>query len=168
MGLRKCSNNGNKSKPDFYVGPDGPSATMRATAYRFVRYKNDDGSLNEWGQKLLSDKSALFTYFGFDEFNSGKATRDAFQIKGIDKVNPLNPEDMSWSDGRLRGQFDTLQLFENGIPQVRHPTMFGNEPGKPLEPFTKAYPRYGKGGVEKLYADKRVINFDDVNILPEE
>ena len=46
--------------------------------------------------------------------------------------------------------------------------MFGNEPGKPLEPFTKAYPRYGKGGVEKLYADKRVINFDDVNILPEE
>lgn len=79
MGLRKCSNNGNKSKPDFYVGPDGPSATMRATAYRFVRYKNDDGSLNEWGQKLLSDKSAPVTYFGFDKFVAEKQQEMLFK-----------------------------------------------------------------------------------------
>lgn len=68
---------------------------------------------------------------------------DGASAKG---VNPKDPLDVSWSDGRLRGTFDTLQLCENGVPQAKFPTMFGNKEGAPLEPFTKAYPEYGKGG----------------------
>ncbi|MDI6478637.1 type IV secretion protein Rhs, partial [Cronobacter dublinensis] len=164
---RECSGGG-KSKPDFYVGPDGPSATMPSTAYRYVRYLNDDGSLNQWAPDLIKNKNAPVTYFGFDKFETGKAARDGFQIKGPDKVDPTLPADVSWSDARLRGTFDTLQLYENGRPQVRHPRMFGDEAGAPLEPFTAAYPEYGKGGVQQMHADKRKIYFDEIDILPEE
>lgn len=83
-------------------------------------------------------------------------------------MNLLDPLDKSWSDGRLSTEFDTLQLYENGVPQVRTPRMFGDRPGAPLEPFTKAYPEYGLGNVQKLHAVNRVINFDKFDILPEE
>lgn len=53
------------------------------------------------------------------------------------------------------------------MPQVRHPRVFGDRDGAPLEPFTKAYPEYGAGNVLQMYADKRIINFDKVDILPE-
>ena len=162
---RECSG---KTKPDFYVGPAGPSATMPSTAYRYVRYLNDDGSLDKWAPGLLETKKAPVTYFGFEKFETGKAARDAFQIKGPDKVDPTLPADVSWSDARIRGTFDTLQLYENGTPQVRHPRMFGDEIGAPLEQFTHAYPQYGKGGVEQMHAEKRTIIFDKIDILPEE
>jgi len=157
-----------KQKPDFYVGPDGPGSTMPSTAYRYVRYLNDDGTLDKWVPGLLETKKAPVTYFGFEKFETGKIARDAFQIKGPDKVDPTLPADISWSDARIRGTFDSLQLYENGTPQVRHPRMFGDKIGAPLEPFTSAYPQYGRGGVEQMHAEKRVINFDEVNILPEE
>jgi len=67
----------------------------------------------------------------------------------------------------LRGTFDTLQLYENGIPQAKVPRMFGNKEGAPLEPFTEAYPEYGKGGVQQLIADKKTVIFDEIKILPE-
>lgn len=60
----------------------------------------------------------------------------------------------------MRGEFDTLQLCDKGVPQVRHP-------GTPLEPFTKANPEYGKGDIEQLHADNRVIKFDRVDIIPD-
>ena len=142
-GSRECSG---KTKLDFYVGPAGPGATMPSTAYRYVRYLNDDGSLDKWVPGLLETKKAPVTYFGFEKFYMGKATRDAFQIKGPDKVDPTLPADVSWSDARIRGIFDTLQPYENGTSQVRHPRMFGDEVGAPLEQFTNAYPQYGKGG----------------------
>lgn len=118
--------------------------------------------------KTFESKSAPVTYFGFDKLDSGRTVRDAFQIKGADKFHPLVPLDESWSDGRLRAEFDTLQLFENGVPQVRTPRMFGDRPGAPPEPFTKAYPKYGEGNVQQLHAENRVINFDKIDILPEE
>ena len=162
---RECSG---KTKPHFYVGPAGPSATMPSTAYRYMRYLEDDGTINAWVPKTFESKSAPVTYFGFDKLDSGRTVRDAFQIKGADKSNPLDPLDKSWSDGRLRAEFDTLQLYENGVPQVRTPRMFGDRPGAPLEPFTKAYPEYGQGNVQQLHAENRVINFDKIDILPEE
>ncbi|MDX5631031.1 MULTISPECIES: hypothetical protein [unclassified Brenneria] len=123
--------------------------------------------MDKWAPDLINTKKAQVTYFGFDKFDTGSGARNAFQIKGPDKVDPLIPADKSWSDARLRGEFDTLQLYENGVPQVRHPTMYGDKPGAPLEPFTKAYPEYGDGGVQQMHADKRVITFDEVDILPE-
>ncbi|WP_337029552.1 hypothetical protein [Pantoea agglomerans] len=45
--------------------------------------------------------------------------------------------------------------------------MFGNKEGAPLEPFTEAYPKYGKGGVQQLIADKKTVIFDEIKILPE-
>ncbi|MCW0936404.1 RHS repeat-associated core domain-containing protein, partial [Pantoea sp. RG18] len=166
-GLSRCSS-GNKDKPDFYVGPAGPSATMPSTAYRYVRYLKDDGSVDKWVPGLLENKKAPVTYFGFEKFETGKTARDAFQIKGPEKVDPTLPGDVSWSDARIRGRFDTLQLYENGTPQVRHPRMFGDAIGAPLEQFTNAYPEYGKGGVQQMYAEKREVSFDDIDILPEE
>jgi len=163
-GLSRCSS-GNKDKPDFYVGPAGPSATLPSTGYRYMRYLNDDGTPDRFLDSTLETKSAPITYFGFKKFESGRATRDAFQIKGLDPNNPL---DVSWSDGRLRGTFDTLQLYENGVPQAKVPRMFGNKDGAPLEPFTEAYPEYGKGGVQQLIADKKLVLFDEIKILPEE
>lgn len=132
-----------------------------------MRYLNDDGSVNIWAIKTIETKSAPVTYLGFKKLEYGESARDAFQIKGMDKLNPLDPLDTSWSDARLRGEFDTLQLYDKGVPQVRHPRMFGDKPGAPLEPFTKAYPEYGKGDIEQLHADNRVIQFDRVDIIPD-
>lgn len=69
-------------------------------------------------------------------------------------------------DGRLKGDFDTLQLYEKGVPQAKVPTMFGNKEGAPLESFTEAYPEYGKGGVQQLIAERRTVIFDEIEILP--
>ncbi len=36
-----------------------------------------------------------------------------------------------------------------------------------LEPYTEAYPKYGKGNQTQLHADDRLIEFNDVRVLPE-
>lgn len=156
------------SKPDFYVGPDGPSDTIPSTAYRYERYLNDDGTPYKWGQDMIKKEEAPVTFFGFKKIETGKEARDAFQVKGPDKLDPLIPDDKSWSDARLRGEFDMLQLFENGELKARHPKRLGDTEGQPLEPFTEAYPEYGKGGAEQMHADRKIIQFDKVDILPEE
>lgn len=51
---------------------------MPSTAYRYVRYLNDDGSLDKWVPGLLETKQVPVTYFGFEKFETGKTTRDAF------------------------------------------------------------------------------------------
>jgi len=48
------------------------------------------------------------------------------------------------------------------------PKAFGDKDGEALEPFTSAYPEYGKGGAQQLHADKAIIDYDKVDILPEE
>ena len=116
---------------------------------------------------MLDDSSGRVTYFGFDKFGSGKQARDAFQIKGKEHIDPNIPKDGSWSDARLRGQFDTLQLYENGTPRARVPREYGDTPGQPLEPFTKAYPEYGPGGKQQLHADGQTLEYDKVTVLPE-
>lgn len=61
-------------------------------------------------------------------------------------MNPLDPEDRSWSDSRLRSEFNTLQIFDqNGNPTVRVSRAFGDKKGAELEHFTSAYPELGKG-----------------------
>jgi len=166
LGLTSVSKNDpseSGSRPDFYVGPSGPDSTMPSTGYRYMRYRNDDGSVNKWAEMTMENKSAPVTYFGFDKYSSGSAARNAFQIKGPD----LGPD--SWSDARLLGEFDTLQLYENGMPNSRIPFWGGDNPasGK-LEPFAEAYPKYGDGGAVQMHAEGQTIMFRKLEILPEE
>lgn len=51
---------------------------------------------------------------------------------------------------------------------LRIPRLFGDRPGTLLEPFTKAYPEKDQGNVQQLHAEKRVINYDRIDIFPEE
>ena len=51
---------------------------------------------------------------------------------------------------------------------LRIPRLFGDRPGTLLEPFTTAYPEKDQGNVQQLHAEKRVINYDKIDIFPEE
>ncbi|MCI7223125.1 MULTISPECIES: hypothetical protein [Fusobacterium] len=146
------------SKPDFYVGPNGPSSTLPSTAYRYMRSEK---------YSLIKDtKVDDLSYFGFQKFDYGSQARDAFQIK----YDEVNYPDNSWSDARLRGTFDTLQLYDNnGVPKVRIPKTYGDS-GKELEPFTVSYPEYGKGGalqlVPRTWDENLKIQYDKLEIIP--
>lgn len=126
---------------------------MPSTAYRYMRYLDDDGSVNKWAVKTLESKSAPASYVGFEKYNTSAEAKNAFQIA---------PE---WSDARLRGTFDTLQLYEGGVPQARVPYWAGGKMAPKVEPFARAYPEYGTGGAVQLHADNRIIKFDDVDII---
>ncbi len=152
-------------KPDFYVGAKGPEATLPATGYRYGRYLNDDGTVDKYVEETLTTKKAPGSYIGFDNFSTGREARDAFQIRGPDHVGS-NGADPSWSDARLKGTFDTLQLFHDGKPNVRVPLEKGDT-GPNLEPITTAYPEYGEGGRPQLKTDD-VVELEQVDILPEE
>ncbi|WPO93505.1 hypothetical protein SFA32_10965 [Buttiauxella sp. HR94] len=93
-----------KQKPDFYVGPHGPGSTMPSAAYRYMN------STDRYAAEAISSKSAPLSYFGYTKYKTGHEARDAYQIF-YEKGNPK-----SWSDARLLGDFDTLQLYNNGIP----------------------------------------------------
>lgn len=148
-----------EGKADFYVNSHGE--TLPSTGYRYMRYLEDDGTVNRYVANTIQSKTSPGSYFGFSDFSSGSAARSAFQIKG--------PElGQSWSDARLKGTFDTLQLFDNNTGQIDAfvPRELGGN-GPDLEPITKAYPEYGSGGAHQLRADS-IISFDKVETLPEE
>ena len=124
-------------KTDFYVGPDGASSTLPATAYRYL----DSKAYVETKKNMTGNLS----YFGFKKFDTVYQARDGLQIR-YDYYNQNNPE-LSWSNAAVRGTFDKLQLYDNttGKLKVRIPYTFGDT-GKDLEPFTESYPEYGQGG----------------------
>jgi RHS repeat-associated protein len=156
-----------EGRPDFYVGPSGADATIPSTGYRYMRYKDDDGNINKFAPMTIENLSAPTTYFGFVKYSSGFAAREAFQIKGLEFGSDENG-DGSWSDARLRGEFDTLQLFENGKLQVRVPHWKGDQDKTKQEPFAEAYPKYGIGGAAQLQADGRKVDFTNVEIIEED
>lgn len=51
--------------------------------------------------------------------------------------------------------------------QVRVPFRKGDTDASRLEPYTEAYPQYGRGNQIQLHADDRLIEFNDVRVLPE-
>ena len=120
-----------------------------------MRYLNDDGTVNHLVSKTLNRMTNEVSYFGFRKFSTGSAARDAYQIS------------RSWSDARLLGEFDTLQLFENGIVKARIPNWAGDTVKGKLEPFAMAYPEYGLGGAQQLHADYMLIKFKKITILAE-
>ena len=145
-------------KTDFYVGPDGASSTLPATAYRYL----DSKAYVETKKNMTGNLS----YFGFKKFDTAYQARDGLQIR-YDYYNQNNPE-LSWSNAAVRGTFDTLQLYDNttGKLKVRIPYTFGDT-GKDLEPFTESYPEYGQGGeLQMIPIEKMIIKYDRLDILP--
>ena len=123
-----------------------------------MRFRNDDGTINKYVQNTIETKQAPGSYFGFDSFNTGSSARDKFQIKGPEHGD-------SWSDARLKGTFDTLQLYDkSGVPNAKVPLEKGGI-GPGVEPYTKSYPQYGSGGVRQLVTDQ-TISFDKVEVIP--
>ena len=147
-------------KTDFYVGSDGASSTLPATAYRYL----DSKAYVETKKNMTGNLS----YFGFKKFDAAYQARDAFQIK-YDYYNQ-NDSELSWSDAAVRGTFDTLQLHDNttGKLKVRIPYTFGDT-GKNLEPFTEFYPEYGQGGelqmIRLRWDEDLIIKYDRLDIL---
>ena len=122
---------------DFYVTPNGE--VVPATGYRYMDSK--------YAEQTMESMSAPGSYFGFEKFNSASAAQDAFQI---------SPE---WSNCKLRGEFDTLQV----IDEMYVPKAY-NDKGPGLEPFTRCYPEYGKGGCQQ-FIYKGTIYFKNVDII---
>ena len=133
------ANNGAESgrKADFYVTPSGD--VVPATGYRYM----DSGRAND---AIISGEQYT-TYIGFKKYDSASQVKDAFQIAD------------SWSDCKVRGEFDTLQVIDD----LYVPTTKGNTTAIP-EPITFSYPEYGKGGEHQLRVDK-VIKFTNVDFI---
>jgi hypothetical protein len=112
-------------------------------------------------------KVKTVTYAGFEKHDTGKSARDAYQVKGPE-VGPDSNGSGSWSDSRIRAEFNTLQLYVDGKPQVRVPFWKGDTDKTKLEPTTEAYKEYGDGGAQQVHLDRQTINFDKVEVLPEE
>ena len=148
-------------KTDFYVGPDGASSTLPATAYRYL----DSKVYVETKKNMTGNLS----YFGFKKFDTAYQARDGLQIK-YDYYNQNDPYH-SWSNAAVRGTFDTLQLYDNttGKLKVRIPYTFGDT-GKDLETFTESYPEYGQGGELQMiclrWDEDLIIKYDRFDILP--
>ena len=141
------------SGPDFYVNSRGDA--LPATAYR-----NMDSARAPAVMETGTDR---LSYFGFTRYETAESARDGLQIF----YAPGDP--LSWGDARLRGQFDTLQLFrKDGSVNARVPYERGDS-GLVLEPITRSYPDYGKGGqFQLLPADKgTVIRFERLDLIPE-
>ena len=127
-------------KTDFYVAPDG--TTLLATDYRYMN--------SQYAEQTMETMQVPGGYIGFSKFDSARQVKDAYQI---------SPD---WSDTKLRGEFDTLQVFDS----VRVPRAYGDKVGEILEPLTKVYPEFGTGGYPQLITDKsKNINFKDVTII---
>jgi len=138
----------------FYVNPRGE--TLPATAYRYMDSK--------YAETVMQTMEAPLSYFGFEKFSTGSEARDAFQIF-FEAGNPK-----SWSDARLRGTFDTLQLFTSeGELLVKIPLERGGLGPLP-EPFTRSYPEYGRGNTYQLVPafPNLKVKFSEVTLLPEE
>ena len=125
------------SKPDFYVDPDG--RTLPSTAYRYMDSK--------YAEQTMKTMEAPGSYIGLSKFDSASKVQDAYQISP------------AWSNAKLRGEFDTLQIMDN----VYVPKEAGDT-GKVLEPITSYYPEYGKGGYPQLKTNS-VIEFKKVDLI---
>ena len=125
-------------KTDFYVTPSG-DVVPAATGYRYM----DLGRAND---AIISGEQYT-TYIRFKKYDSASQVKDAFQIAD------------SWSDCRVRGEFDTLQVIDD----LYVPTTKGNTTAIP-EPITFSYPEYGNGGEHQLRVDK-VVKFVNVDFI---
>lgn len=102
---------------------------------------------SKYAEQTMETMSAPGSYFGFSKFDSASKVQDAYQISP------------AWSDAKLRGEFDTLQV----IDEMYVPKAYQDR-GPGLEPFTRCYPEYGKGGYQQ-FKYNGIIKFVNVEII---
>lgn len=102
---------------------------------------------SKYAEQIFKTKRAPGSYFSFDKFNTGSEARNALQI---------SPD---WSDARLRGEFDTLQIIDD----IHIPLERGGV-GPKLEPITRSYPEFGTGGYTQVKTSSNII-FDELKLL---
>ena len=96
---------------------------------------------SKYAEQTMRTMEAPRSYIGLSKFDSVSKVQDAYQISP------------AWSNAKLCGEFDTLQIMDN----VYVPKEAGDT-GKVLEPITSYYPEYGKGGYPQLKTNS-VIEF---------
>ncbi|WP_165437458.1 hypothetical protein [Streptococcus ruminantium] len=105
---------------------------------------------SKYAKQTMESMQVPGGYVGFTKFDSARQVQDAYQISPI------------WSDVKLRGEFDTLQIFYD----ARIPRAYGDKAGEVLEPLTTVYPEFGMGGYPQLITDKsKNINFREIKII---
>ena len=77
------------SKPDFYVSPDG--RILSSTAYRYMDSK--------YSEQTMRTMEVPRSYIGLSKFDLASKMQDAYQISP------------AWSNAKLRGEFDILQIM---------------------------------------------------------
>ena len=102
---------------------------------------------SKYAEQTMKTMEAPGSYIVLSKFDSASKVQDAYQISP------------AWNNAKLRGEFDTLQLMDN----VYVPKEAGDT-GKVLEPITRYYPEYGKGGYPQLKTNS-VIEFKKVDII---
>jgi hypothetical protein len=150
-GIKSLSNKNANTKPDFYVSPKGE--TLPTTGYRY----SDSRFADSTHKNMASPGTPQGHYIGFEKLDSASQVQDKYQVS------------KDWSDSKVRGEFDTLQLYdqENGKWKANVPTGRGNTLEFP-EPYTKTYPEYGKGGYQQYVTDPNIpITYDKVEIIGE-
>lgn len=77
------------SKSDFYVSPDG--RILSSTAYRYMDSK--------YSEQTMRTMEVPRSYIGLSKFDLASKMKDAYQISP------------AWSNAKLRGEFDILQIM---------------------------------------------------------
>ncbi len=133
--LNRILNSEDFSKASFYVRKNGD--VIPAEGYRYVPsnapYIDDLVKNGEIPYNIKKD-----TYITFSKYDSSSEAIEKIQLP---KIN----------DARYRVEFDTLQLVDDlEIPRGR----YGKEDY--LEPITKDFPEYGKGGATQAVTGRRI------------
>jgi hypothetical protein len=112
----------------------------------------DSGS-SKANTALETNGGVLDSYFGFEKINSPAKVQDRYQIL---------PQ---WNNAKVRGEFDTLQLFDaNGNLNAKVPLSNGNK-GLVPEPFANSYSKetHGNGGGTQMIPKiNQQINYNNV------
>ena len=95
----------------------------------------------------LTNGEQYTTYVGFEELDSAAQVQNSYQVAPV------------WSDCKVRGEFDTLQVIDD----LYIPTTRGNTTNI-LEPLAVSYPEYGSGGGYQMRVDSNV-KFNNVTII---
>ena len=115
---------------DFYVKPNGD--VVPSKGYRYVSSKAE--YLPEINKSMVIPENNKGTYFSFDKFDIASPSK--LQV----------PHDAS-----IRLEFDTLQIIDNiRIPNGKWDT------ADYLEPITKDFKIYGKGGATQVITNESI------------
>ena len=139
---RKVAGQGAKGgKTDFYIKANGD--VVPSTGYRYM--SSDASYIDGLKDTMTIPENPKGTYFSFDKFD--KPSPDRLQV----------PHDAAY-----RGSFDTMQIIDDvHIPK-------GNW-GRAdyLEPITKDFPSFGRGGATQATTYSRIELDELLNLLKE-